>query len=140
MVERSYACLPLSDSNTQKASPVEAPEPWQAVHDSAVEQGKETYEDPATGYSVFTTLAHKNRGYCCGNKCRHCPFEYENVGHPKRTQQQATEHKIRKQSLRKEARAARAASANVEVQIEGNSSEDYTSSDEEKDADRQLDF
>ena len=23
---------------------------------------------------VFTTLFHLKRGYCCGNKCRHCPY------------------------------------------------------------------
>lgn len=24
---------------------------------------------------VFTALYHIRRGYCCGNKCRHCPYE-----------------------------------------------------------------
>ena len=24
---------------------------------------------------VFTEQYHKNRGYCCGNVCKHCPFE-----------------------------------------------------------------
>jgi hypothetical protein len=24
------------------------------------------------------------RGYCCGNGCRHCPFQYEAVPEPKR--------------------------------------------------------
>lgn len=24
---------------------------------------------------VFTALYHVQRGYCCGGKCRHCPFE-----------------------------------------------------------------
>lgn len=23
---------------------------------------------------VFTALFHSKRGYCCGNKCRHCPY------------------------------------------------------------------
>lgn len=27
------------------------------------------------GLLVFTEEYHKNRGYCCGNNCRHCPFE-----------------------------------------------------------------
>lgn len=27
------------------------------------------------GMVVFTELYHKQRGYCCGNKCRHCVFE-----------------------------------------------------------------
>lgn len=24
---------------------------------------------------VFTALYHVERGYCCGAKCRHCPYE-----------------------------------------------------------------
>ena len=27
------------------------------------------------GRVVFTALHHSNRGSCCGNSCRHCPFE-----------------------------------------------------------------
>jgi len=23
---------------------------------------------------VFTALYHIERGYCCGNKCKHCPY------------------------------------------------------------------
>jgi hypothetical protein len=38
------------------------------------------YIDPETGYKVMTELYHKSRGRCCGSKCRHCPFNHENVG------------------------------------------------------------
>jgi hypothetical protein len=27
------------------------------------------------GKVVFTELHHANRGHCCGNKCRHCPYD-----------------------------------------------------------------
>lgn len=27
------------------------------------------------GKVVFTEQYHKERGYCCGNKCRHCCYE-----------------------------------------------------------------
>lgn len=27
------------------------------------------------GYRVMTESYHKRRGSCCGNGCRHCPFE-----------------------------------------------------------------
>jgi len=37
------------------------------------EEGKHYYLE--AGRIVFTELYHKNRGYCCGNKCRHCPYE-----------------------------------------------------------------
>lgn len=33
-------------------------------------------------YIVFTKTFHLKRGYCCGNGCRHCPFHYENVPEP----------------------------------------------------------
>lgn len=26
---------------------------------------------------------HRKRGYCCGNRCRHCPYGWENVGKDK---------------------------------------------------------
>ena len=31
------------------------------------------YEE--NGRVVFTEEYHINRGYCCGNGCRHCPYE-----------------------------------------------------------------
>lgn len=31
------------------------------------------------GYMVFTQAYHLARGSCCGNKCRHCPFDFVNV-------------------------------------------------------------
>jgi hypothetical protein len=31
------------------------------------------------GLMVLTERFHLSRGNCCGNNCRHCPFEYENV-------------------------------------------------------------
>lgn len=38
----------------------------------------------AEGYMVFTEKFHLDRGYCCGNGCKHCPFDYEKVPEPKR--------------------------------------------------------
>lgn len=49
------------------------------LHQVAIQQGQMTYQDPATGFTVFTELSHLKRGTCCGNKCRHCPYGYENV-------------------------------------------------------------
>ena len=28
---------------------------------------------------VLTERYHLARGYCCGNACRHCPYDHENV-------------------------------------------------------------
>jgi hypothetical protein len=38
------------------------------------------------GYVVFTEAFHLKKGVCCGNGCKHCPFNYINVPEPKRTQ------------------------------------------------------
>lgn len=31
------------------------------------------------GLFVFTKQYHLDRGYCCGNGCLHCPYDYVNV-------------------------------------------------------------
>lgn len=28
------------------------------------------------GLMVFTAAYHLNRGYCCKNKCKHCPWNF----------------------------------------------------------------
>lgn len=38
------------------------------------------------GLMVLTKKYHLERGYCCGNGCKHCPFDYINVPEPKRTE------------------------------------------------------
>jgi hypothetical protein len=37
------------------------------------------------GYIVLTEKYHLERGYCCGNGCLHCPFDYEAVPEPRRS-------------------------------------------------------
>ncbi|WP_232516361.1 DUF5522 domain-containing protein [Chitinophaga caeni] len=34
---------------------------------------------------VLTAKFHLERGHCCGNGCKHCPYNYENVPEPKKT-------------------------------------------------------
>ncbi|MFP5079611.1 DUF5522 domain-containing protein [Pedobacter sp. JCM 36344] len=31
------------------------------------------------GFMVFTEAYHIKRGYCCKNKCKHCPWDYGKV-------------------------------------------------------------
>ncbi|MBV6405962.1 MAG: hypothetical protein GFGODING_02747 [Flavobacteriales bacterium] len=31
------------------------------------------------GYLVYSARYHLKRGYCCGNRCRHCPYGHEAV-------------------------------------------------------------
>ncbi|GAX21912.1 hypothetical protein FisN_30Hh115 [Fistulifera solaris] len=52
---------------------------WDKLHDEACQAGEMNYKDPDSGYSVFTELAHRQRGRCCGSGCRHCPYHHINV-------------------------------------------------------------
>jgi hypothetical protein len=38
------------------------------------------------GLVVLTRLYHLERGYCCGNGCLHCPYDYERVPEPKKSE------------------------------------------------------
>ena len=38
------------------------------------------------GFVVFTASYHLQKGACCGNGCRHCPYAYENVDETKRAE------------------------------------------------------
>lgn len=49
------------------------------LHKKACLEGGMFYVDPESGYNVMTEVAHLKRGKCCGNTCRHCPFDHVNV-------------------------------------------------------------
>ncbi len=38
------------------------------------------------GFVVLTEKYHLKKGFCCGNGCRHCPYQYEAVPEPKRSE------------------------------------------------------
>jgi len=38
------------------------------------------------GFMVFTEKFHLEKGFCCGNGCRHCPYEYISVPEPRRSE------------------------------------------------------
>ena len=37
------------------------------------------------GYVVFTAKYLLDRGYCCGNGCKNCPYDYKAFPEPRRT-------------------------------------------------------
>ncbi|WP_460996527.1 DUF5522 domain-containing protein [Spirosoma harenae] len=37
----------------------------------------EDYYHTSEGYVVFTAAYHLKRGYCCQNRCRHCPYGFK---------------------------------------------------------------
>jgi len=45
------------------------------------------YIDPK-GMWVFTAAYHESRGYCCGQACKHCPYDYDAVPEPIKTRAQ----------------------------------------------------
>ncbi|MEN9964724.1 MAG: hypothetical protein RL582_1819 [Bacteroidota bacterium] len=48
------------------------------------------------GYMVLTEKYHLAKGYCCGNGCLHCPFDFDAVPEPKRSQLIAQKNEIKK--------------------------------------------
>jgi hypothetical protein len=39
----------------------------------------EDYYYNEQGYWVFTEQYHLKRGYCCKNRCKHCPYEFKRI-------------------------------------------------------------
>jgi hypothetical protein len=48
-------------------------------------EGKHFYYNEE-GLVVLTEAYHLEKGYCCGNGCKHCPYEFESVPEPRRSQ------------------------------------------------------
>lgn len=45
----------------------------------------EDYYYNEQGYVVLTAKYHLQKGFCCGNGCKHCPYNYINVPEPQRS-------------------------------------------------------
>jgi Family of unknown function (DUF5522) len=45
-----------------------------AAHEQAMAASEPGYDDPDTGYFVFTAKYLAERGSCCDSGCRHCPY------------------------------------------------------------------
>lgn len=48
-------------------------------HLKAVRERHLNYKDPKTGYVVMTVSQLLLNGKCCGNGCRHCPYQHQNA-------------------------------------------------------------
>ena len=46
-------------------------------HTSSLKEGIDFYME--NGLMVLSSWFHLKRGACCGNACRHCPYEHINV-------------------------------------------------------------
>jgi hypothetical protein len=68
-----------------QAEPPEAPEPPLRSDQGAPAPAAAATGVPLTvqpgdfylerGLMVFTAAYHLRRGFCCGNRCRHCPYQ-----------------------------------------------------------------
>ena len=52
---------------------------------SELTEGRDYYFNEK-GLMVFTEKYHLEKGYCCGMGCRHCPYNFEAVPEPKRSE------------------------------------------------------
>ena len=52
---------------------------------AALIEGTDYYYND-NGLMVLTEAYHQDRGYCCGNGCMHCPFEFIGVPEPLRSE------------------------------------------------------
>jgi Family of unknown function (DUF5522) len=53
------------------------------------------------GFVVLTEKYHLEKGYCCGNGCLHCPYQYENVTEPKRSELKFVQQKVTAETQRR---------------------------------------
>jgi uncharacterized protein DUF5522 len=71
---------PLADRSLAEPHPsrLDAAHPHRdeilAAHGAALEAGEPGYLDPATGLFVLTAAFLADRGTCCDQGCRHCPY------------------------------------------------------------------
>ncbi|HEY0751514.1 MAG TPA: DUF5522 domain-containing protein [Chitinophagaceae bacterium] len=56
----------------------------------------EDYYFNEKGLITFTEGYLLRRGYCCGSGCRHCPYHYEAVPEPKRSELLSLRHEQKK--------------------------------------------
>lgn len=72
----------MKDANDNKDSPKSK---VSAADNSPLGDKGADYYVNENGLVVFTAKYLLERGYCCGNGCKHCPYNYEAVAEPKRS-------------------------------------------------------
>ncbi len=72
---RPLAARPLTEPHVTRL-PLDKPdrEAILAAHSAALAAEQAGYSDPATGLFVLTARYLTDRGHCCGQGCRHCPY------------------------------------------------------------------
>jgi len=72
---RPLAARPLTEPHVTRL-PLDKPDrdAILAAHSAALAAGQAGYSDPATGLFVLSARYLTDRGHCCGQGCRHCPY------------------------------------------------------------------
>ncbi|MES2430162.1 MAG: tRNA (guanosine(46)-N7)-methyltransferase TrmB [Bacteroidota bacterium] len=90
-IKTHYESLDIAQSNRIFYLKFQLPEIITDLDEQLQNMIKETEFTEEERYSaednliVFTAEYLLDRGYCCGNGCRNCPYEYKNVPEPKRS-------------------------------------------------------
>jgi len=50
---------------------------------NTLKEGEDYYFNEE-GLMVLTKKFHLQKGFCCGNGCKHCPYDFKNVTEPLR--------------------------------------------------------
>jgi uncharacterized protein DUF5522 len=61
MIDRQSIVIPVWDGSDE------------AITMNEFVEGEDFYREG--DFIVFTRLYHLKRGYCCGSRCRHCPYD-----------------------------------------------------------------
>ncbi len=56
------------------------------------------------GYVVLTEKYHLEKGVCCGNGCKHCPYDFQEVPEPRRSALRQNRNEIASYQHDKESR------------------------------------
>lgn len=75
MRPRELAARPLTEPHPDRLPPGDPSRPAiLARHAAALAAGEAGYEDPDSGLFVLTAGYLAERGTCCDQGCRHCPY------------------------------------------------------------------
>jgi len=74
----------MKDSNKNTDSSKNEDSEWDPSPPGKPEGADYYFNDE--GFVVFTAKYLLERGYCCGNGCKNCPYDYKAVPEPKRSQ------------------------------------------------------
>jgi len=79
-VPPAHRRLPLATRPLSEPHPARLPDDHPdrrevlAAHEAALAAGEAGYLDPGSGLFVLTARFLADRGTCCGQGCRHCPY------------------------------------------------------------------